>query len=163
FTPQSWTPVGSASADYPGVLTFFGHDYTASGRTTAMAIAPSCTEDMCMMWIGAAGGGIWRTSRALAPAGGQSWQFVSGSFGSNAMGALTYANGRLYAGTGETHASGDSEAGMGVWRSDDAGLTWVQLPATTHTNNSADGDYTGNAFEGRAISSVVVDPQNPKS
>src|SRR5262249_9463903 len=56
FTPQSWTPVGSASADYPGVLTFFGHDYTASGRTTAMAIAPSCTEDMCQMWIGAAGG-----------------------------------------------------------------------------------------------------------
>ncbi len=164
FTPGSWSAIGSFSADYPGVLTFFGADYTTSGRTTAMAISPSCTDLKCQLWIGAAGGGVWRTYNALSDPPGQSWQFVSGSFGSNAIGYLTYSNGVLYAGTGETHASGDSEAGMGIWKSTDAGATWMKLPSTvTNLTTPGNGTYTGDAFAGRAISSIVVDPLNPKS
>lgn len=163
FTPGSWQPIGAAEQDYPNVLTFFGNSYVDAGRTTAMAISPSCTQQKCQLWIGAAGGGIWRTNNALGPATGMGWQFVSGSFNANTIGNLTYSNGVLYAGLGETHACGDCGAGMGLYKSTDAGQTWQKLPSITHTNNPGDGDYTGDAFAGRAISSVVVDPLNPKS
>ena len=58
---------------------------------------------------------------------------------------------RLYAGTGEPHASGDSEAGGHLdlrrrRRHVDA------LPSITHTNSVANGDYTGDAFAGIARS-----------
>ena len=163
-----WQAYGQPSANFPGVLTFFGADYTTSGRTTAMAISPVCTQQKCQLWIGAAGGGVWRTNNALAAPPGQGWQFISGGlkttgggFGSNNFGYLLLQNNVLYAGTGESHASGDSGAGMGIWKSTDGGVTWTQLPAITHTNSLANGDYTGNAFAGRAISSIVVDPNNP--
>ena len=70
---------------------------------------------------------------------------------------------RLYVGTGEPHASGDSEAGLGIWRSGDRGNTWTHLPSITHTNSVANGDYTGDAFAGRAISEITTEPGNPQS
>ena len=111
--PGQWTLIGPSAANFPGVLTFSGADYTTSGRITALAIAPSCSSKSCRLWVGAAGGGIWRTDNAMSGSG-PSWQFVSGPFATNAIGTLTYdANsGALYAGTGEPNASGDSEAGM---------------------------------------------------
>src|SRR3989442_4820533 len=108
-----WISIGPTHANYPAVLTFSGTDYTASGRITALAIDPNCSQAKCRLWVAAAGGGIWRTDNALA-GGGASWTFVSNSFATNAIGTLTYANGVLYAGTGEPNASGDSEAGMGL-------------------------------------------------
>ena len=95
---------------------------------------------------------------------------MSDSFGTNAIGRLTYdaANNTLYAGTGEPHASGDSEAGIGIYKSTDGGNTWTLLPSTvgpittfSPRGNVPNGTYTGNAFLGRSISSIVVDPTNP--
>jgi hypothetical protein len=92
-----------------------------------------------------------------------SWTFVSGSFKTNAIGTLTYdaATGALYAGTGEPNASGDSEAGFGIYKSMDGGNTWTLLAANTSvpvmTTSCGDAPaYTGPAFDGRAISSIVV-------
>jgi hypothetical protein len=155
-----WGLIGPSESAMPGLLTFSGADYVTSGRITALAIDPSCDEKgPCRLWVGAAGGGIWRTKNALA--GHPNWDFVSGSFPTNAIGALTYdaATGALYAGTGEPNASGDSEAGMGLMKSTDGGETWTLLPAVTTTTIS--GNYTGNAFLNRAISAIVVDPTNP--
>lgn len=158
---QQWTSVGPQSANYPGVLTFFGADYVASGRTTALAIRQPCTGTDCTLFVGAAGGGIWRTYNALSTPPGQDWQFISGSFGSNAIGVMRWASdAKLYVGTGEPHASGDSEAGLGIWKSSDRGNTWTHLPSVTHTVSVANGDYTGDAFAGRAISEIVVNPNN---
>jgi hypothetical protein len=106
-----------------------------------------------------------------ASSSGPSWQFVSGSFATNAIGSLivdpTDASGStLYAGTGEPNASGDSEAGMGLYKSTDGGNTWTQLAAmvgpvtTLSPGNGPNGTYMGNAFLGRSISSIVVDPTN---
>src|SRR5204862_417314 len=88
---------------------------------------------------------------------------VSGSFATNAIGTLTYdaATGALYAGTGEPNASGDSEAGFGIYKSTDGGNTWTHLAANTTVPVMATpcGDapaYTGPAFDGRATSSIVV-------
>jgi hypothetical protein len=92
---------------------------------------------------------------------------VSGIFGTNAIGTLTYTGGVLYAGTGEANASGDSEAGVGIYKSTDAGNTWTALaatigPITTFSpGTGTNGTYgPGNAFLGRSISSIVVDPTN---
>ena len=156
----TWTLIGPSTANDPDILTFSGAATVVSGRITALAIAPNCTTNSCRVWAAAAGGGVWRTDNALS-ASGPTWTFVSGSFATSAIGALTYdaAHNTLYAGTGEPNASGDSEAGMGLYKSTDGGDTWTLLPALTTTTIS--GTWTNkNAFLNRAISSVVVDPTN---
>ena len=76
---RAWHLIGPSKATYPGVLNVLndGDQYVASGRTIAMAIGPSCTKARCPLYIGAAGGGVWRTDKALQ---GPNWEFVSGSF-----------------------------------------------------------------------------------
>src|SRR5437899_2564332 len=157
-----WTLAGPSTANFPDVLTFSGAAYTTSGRITALAVDPSCNTRRCRVWAAAAGGGVWRTTNALAGSRAD-WTFVSGSFATNAIGTLTYdaATGALYAGTGEPNASGDSEAGFGIYKSTDGGNTWTHLAANTTvpTMPTSCGDapaYTGPAFDGRAISSIIV-------
>jgi hypothetical protein len=55
----------------------------------------------------------------------------------------------LYAGTGEPNGSGDSEAGLGLYRSTDGGRSWFPLPGSLL------------AAAGRAIGGVAVDPTQP--
>jgi len=154
-----WTMIGPSHADMPGLIVFSGADYTTSGRITALALDPACSPSSCRVWVGAAGGGVWRTTNGLS--GSPKWEYVSGSLPSNAIGALTYdaASGTLYAGTGEPNASADSEAGVGLFKSTDGGDTWTMLPAVTTTTISL--PYTGNAFKDRSISEITVDPTNP--
>src|SRR5262249_12112046 len=141
------------------VLAFTGQQYITSGRISALAIGPTCTSNNCSLWVGAAGGGIWRTNNALS--GTPNWTFVSDSFATNAIGTLTYANGVLYAGTGEPNASGDSEAGMGIYKSTDGGDTWTHLASqVTALTTPGNGTYTGDAFANRSISTIVVDPND---
>src|SRR5947199_2828829 len=171
-----WNLIGPSTTNFPDVLTFSGVPYIDSGRITALAIDPSCNNTTCRVWAAAAGGGVWRTDNALS-ASGPSWTFVSGSFATNAIGTLTYdaAHTTLYAGTGEPNSSGDSEAGFGVYKSTDGGNTWTHLAANTSVPAGAGVDctcavghggvriapaYSGPAFDGRSISSVVVDPGN---
>jgi len=161
-----WTLVGPSTADDPNILTFSGAEYITSGRITALAVDPGCSVRTCRAWAGAAGGGVWRTDNALSGSGA-SWTFVSGSFGTNAIGTLAYTGGVLYAGTGEANASGDSEAGIGIYKSTDGGNSWTALsatigPITTFSpGTGTNGTYgPGNAFLGRSISSMVVDPTN---
>jgi hypothetical protein len=158
----AWTLIGPSTADDPNILTFTGSEYITSGRITALAIAPVCTPGNCRVWAAAAGGGIWRTNNALSTSG-PSWTFVSGSFATNAIGTLTYvaATGALYAGTGEPNASADSEAGFGIYMSTDGGTSWTHLAADTSvpamtTSCGTAPAYSGPAFNGRSISSIVV-------
>src|SRR6185295_19212588 len=53
----SWQLIGPSKATYPQVLTpflFDGAQYVASGRVTAMAIAPTCTNNRCVLYVAAA-------------------------------------------------------------------------------------------------------------
>ena len=161
-----WELAGPDQAKFPDVLTFSGAKYTTSGRVTALALDPNnCRHDHCRVWVAAAGGGIWTTDHING--GNQNWKFLSDSFATNAIGTLVYTGGVLYAGTGEPNASADSEAGMGLYKSTDGGQTWTHLashvgPITTVTPGvGTNGTYEGDAFLGRSISSVVVDPTNP--
>ena len=54
----SWQLIGPSKATYPVVLTpflFDGAPYVASGRVTAMAISPTCTQNQCTLYVAAAG------------------------------------------------------------------------------------------------------------
>src|SRR5207302_5244366 len=176
----TWNLIGPSTTNFPDVLTFSGAPYADSGRVTALVIDPNCNNTTCRVWMAAAGGGIWRTVNALSTSG-PSWTFISGTFATNAIGTLTYdaAHTTLYAGTGEPNSSGDSEAGFGIYKSTDGGNTWTQLASNTSVpaGSGVDCDavfgtpsgtfgvqtapaYSGAAFNGRSISSIVVDPGN---
>jgi hypothetical protein len=176
----TWTLAGPSSENFPDVLTFSGAAYTTSGRVTALAIDPNCNVRTCRVWAAAAGGGVWRTDNALQGSGVR-WTFISDSFATNAIGTLTFdaAHNTLYAGTGEPNASGDSEAGFGIYKSNDGGNTWTHLASNTSVPTGAGVDcdavfgvppgtfgvqhapaYTGPAFDGRSVSSIVIDPGN---
>ena len=174
----TWNLIGPSTTNFPDVLTFSGAPYVDSGRVTALVIDPNCNNTTCRVWMAAAGGGVWRTDNALSTSG-PSWTFISGTFATNAIGTLTYdaANTTLYAGTGEPNSSGDSEAGFGIYKSTDGGNTWTQLASNTSVpaGSGVDCDavfgpgnggvqtapaYSGPAFNGRCISSIVVDPGN---
>jgi hypothetical protein len=149
-SPGSWQLIGPSSGTVPGVLNVLGDTaaYVASGRVTAMAIGRCGKGDDCRVYVGAAGGGIWRTHNGLDDQ--PEWEFVSGSFATNAIGSLivdpTDPSGHtLYAGTGEPNVSVDSEAGMGIYKSTDGGESWTLLPGSAQ-------------FQGRAISSMTVAP-----
>src|SRR5438876_1025439 len=176
-----WTLVGPSSANDPNVLTFSGAPYTTSGRVTALALAPNCDQDHCTLYLAAAGGGIWKTNHALDTTPSQNWHFISGSFATSAIGTLDIAptdptGNTLYAGTGEPNASADSEAGFGIYKTTDGGETWTHLAAHTDVPAGSGVDctavlgrggfrtapaYSGPAFDGRAISSIVIDRNNP--
>ena len=176
-----WTLVGPTAENFPAVLTFSGAPYTTSGRVTGLALAPNCSQAHCTLYLAAAGGGIWKTDRALDTGPSQTWNFISDSFATNAIGTLVIdptdpTGNTLYAGTGESHASADSEAGFGIYKTTDGGNTWTHLaahtdvPAGTGVNCTAifgtggfriAPAYSGPAFDGRAISSIIIDRNNP--
>src|SRR5438094_7970003 len=161
----SWFSLGPTNAIYPAFLNRHHSQYVTSGRITALAIAPTCTLNTCALWVAAAGGGVWRTDKAL---GGGNWVNVSdGTFASGAIGALAYeaAHSTLYAGTGEDAAAGDAEAGVGVYKSTDGGKTWTALDGNSSFTNRATrtiavdnfNDPTGNTIyvtSGRGVHGI---------
>ena len=150
--PGTWESIGPDQPKYPAVLDQFlagGKPYVASGRVTALALG-GCKKgnDKCTIYLGAAGGGVWVSNDAFK-AGAGHWDFKSGSFGTNAIGALLVdpsdlSGDTVYAGTGEPNASGDSEAGLGIWKSTDGGDSWTLVPGS-------------DAFKGRSISQLAID------
>jgi hypothetical protein len=148
----SWQSIGPSQAKYPAVLDQFlagGKEYTASGRVTALAIGGCKDGNKCSLYLGAAGGGVWVADKATDREGQVHWQFKSGSFGTNAIGSLLVdpsdpTGNTVYAGTGEPNASGDSEAGVGIYKSTDGGDSWTLVPGS-------------DLFRDRAVASMTFD------
>jgi uncharacterized protein (TIGR03437 family) len=126
-----------------------GSPYT-SGRVTSLAVDP---RDGNVVYIGASGGGVWKTTD-----GGQNWQPLTDDQPSLAIGSLAVAPSQpdiVYAGTGEQNNSGDSYYGAGVLKSTDAGATWKQLPGPFATPSSS-----SRLFGGAHIGALAVSPND---
>lgn len=146
-TAQSWTELGPTTGSVPGPVTYTGTPTVVSGRTTALAIAHDCTLASCTVYVGTAGGGVWKTTTGLSPR--PVWKHIGDDIPSNAIGSLTLVGKTLYVGTGEPNGSSDSEAGVGLYKSTDAGRSFTRVDTFVDTK-----DFALN----RSIAAVAVDP-----
>jgi len=85
-----------------------------------------------LYYMGAAGGGVWKTED-----GGQTWNNITDGYFGGSIGAVTvseYDPNVIYVGGGEVTVRGNMSYGYGMWKSVDAGQTWksIGLDKTYH-------------------------------
>lgn len=85
-----------------------------------------------LYYMGATGGGVWRTTDA-----GNSWENISDKYFGGSIGAIAVSewdNNVIYVGGGEVTVRGNVSSGSGLWKSVDAGKTWssIGLPDSRH-------------------------------
>jgi photosystem II stability/assembly factor-like uncharacterized protein len=139
----TWTPIGprGLNSTWPPL---WGE---MSGRVRGVAVHPA---DPNIMYIGAAGGGIWKTTN-----GGSSWTSLSDDFPNITFGAIaidpTNPN-VVYAGTGEVIAGSNLQAydGRGLFKSTNAGATWAQITNGFGTQ-TAFGDIEVDPFDPNVV------------
>lgn len=110
------------------------------GRSAAVA---GVSDNPNLYYIGATGGGVWRTTDA-----GNSWHNISDGYFGGSIGAIAvseYDNNVIYVGGGEVTVRGNVSYGYGMWKSTDAGKTWKAIGL----DNS------------KHIPRVRIHPQNP--
>jgi hypothetical protein len=164
---NQWHPYGPLrSAVEPGVLAFSGATDATASRVTAMVIAPTCHPGNCRVWVGVAGGGVWRTRDATAA--NPAWTWLTNGIAQNSVGALSAdpndpSGNTLYLGTGEANRCiSGCEAGVGVYKTTDGGDSWTKLADSCVSNSTYSCTIAGlDAFLGRGITKVVIDPTNP--
>jgi len=134
---------------FPGSWSWIGPG-NIGGRLRAIVIHPTAPNTM---WIGSAGGGIWKTTN-----GGASWFPCDDFLPSLAVATMVIDKTNpnvLYAGTGEGFFETEDGTmntsairGAGIFKTTDGGTTWTQLPST------ANADFY-------QVNRLVMHPGNP--
>ncbi len=100
--------------------------------------------DVNTFYMGATGGGVWKTTDA-----GNNWKNISDGYFGGTIGAIAIAPSNesiLYVGEGENTMRGNVSEGLdGMWKSTDDGKTWKNIGLK----------------EARHIVRVIVHPKNP--
>jgi photosystem II stability/assembly factor-like uncharacterized protein len=92
------------------------------GRSAAVTGVPNHPN---LYYMGATGGGVWKTGD-----GGQTWENISDGFFGGSIGAVAVApsdRNVIYVGGGEKTVRGNVSYGYGMWKSEDAGKTWISI------------------------------------
>jgi hypothetical protein len=155
-------------ANQPGVTSFSGANNNTASRTVALVADPDCTASKCRIWAGTSGGGVWRTDNVNAP--DPNWKQMSpDDLDQNSVGQLVLDptdkhNDTLYLGTGEgNRCSSGCEAGVGIYKSSDGGEHWKKIAGACVSNATYTCVNPGkDAFLGRGINGIVIDPRNGK-
>ena len=155
------------NATEPGVIAFSGATNNTASRVTTLVADPDCNANHCRLWAGVSGGGVWRTDNATAP--NPEWKQISPEgLDQNSVGTLTLMPGKgngndtLLLGTGEANrCTSGCESGVGIYRSKDGGQHWQKLADSCVSTVAYPCATPGtDAFLGRGINSIVVDPRN---
>lgn len=129
------------AAPAPGALWQLAGPTNIGGRLTSIVCDPANAD---RVWVGAAGGGVW-----FSPDSGRSWHAQWHAQDVLNVGALAMDPGDtnvLFCGTGEANLSADSYPGVGLYKTADAGATWVLLASAGRTGLP------------RRIGAIAVDP-----
>lgn len=92
------------------------------GRSAAVTGVPADRETY---YMGATGGGVWKTGN-----GGATWENISDGYFGGSVGAVAVSEwdpNVIYVGLGEKTVRGNVSPGDGIWRSTDAGDTWEKI------------------------------------
>jgi photosystem II stability/assembly factor-like uncharacterized protein len=111
------------------------------GRADAVAGVPA---DRDTYYMGATGGGVWKTGN-----GGASWENVSDGYFGGSVGAVAVSEwdeNVVYVGLGEKTIRGNVSPGDGAWRSTDAGDSWTRIGLQ----------------DSQHISRIRIHPRNPE-
>ena len=151
----AWTSLGPSplNSDWTG---FGSQDYgTVGGRITAVAVDPNDTTGNTV-YIGAAYGGVWKTTNGTATPASVTWTPIVDSQATLAVDAIAIQPGNsniVLVGTGEPNFAIDSYYGLGILRSIDGGITWNLITQTS--------DAVPAPFHGYGISKIAFSTDSP--
>lgn len=93
------------------------------GRASAVTGVPGKPQ---LFYMGATGGGVWKTEN-----GGTTWQNISDGYFGGSIGAVAVSesnNNVIYVGQGEETVRGNVSSGFeGIWKSTDGGESWQNM------------------------------------
>ncbi|MDO7576709.1 MAG: glycosyl hydrolase, partial [Flavobacteriaceae bacterium] len=110
------------------------------GRSAAVTGVPGKPD---LFYFGATGGGVWKTED-----GGQTYENISDGFFGGSIGSVAVSKSDpnvIYVGGGEVTVRGNVSSGYGIWKTVDAGKTWI---------------FSG-LPESRHVPRIVIHPTNP--
>ena len=158
---RAWESLGPSSTTAGGA----SGSGNFSGRVSALAISPTCTlQGACRLWVGTAGGGVWRSDDAMHPED-VGWRWIGQGLGTNSIGSLALdpndeTGNTIYVGTGETNSPQNSGAGTGVYRSADGGDRWSRI--STNITDPAVSPSAIDFTSTRGIGAIAIEPGNPQ-
>lgn len=132
---------GAASSGTANLLWREAGPAVAGGRVTSVA---GSARDPNLYYLGAAGGGVWKSTD-----GGAVWEPVFDHEGVGAIGAVAIDPSNdetVWVGTGESNPRNDVSYGDGVYKSTDGGKTWVNVGLRST----------------KYISRILIDPADPQ-
>ena len=138
--PASAAPTPAPTPPYNRVAFREVGPAVAGGRVTSVV---GVADDPRLYYLGAAGGGVWKTVN-----GGATWKPVFDKQGVSSIGSVAIDpknHNVVWVGTGETNPRNDVSWGDGLYKTTDGGKTWANVGlAATH-----------------AIASIAIDPRDP--